>query len=225
MPRLRRAGTMVLGFCASLATALSAAGANISLQGSLTADDQVQFFNLLLSAPASIDIRSYGYGGGTLSSGATVPRGGFDTVLTIFNSSGVFLSENDDGVGVATDPSTGEALDARLTQMLAAGNYIVSLSQYDNFATGANLVDGFDRLGEGNFTADPAFSSAAPCASGRFRDFSGTAGQCRNGTWAIDFLNVTQVAPAGVLPIPEPSPAMLLGPALGLLLAWRRVRR
>lgn len=219
----RCGGIIAVGIFASLIGPIRAA--NISLQGAFSSDDQVQFFNVLLSAPAAVDIRSYGYAGGTLSSAVVVPSGGFDTVLTLFDSFGSALFENDDGPGVATDPSTGEAWDARIMQSLAAGSYILSVAQYDNYLSGNNLSDGFDRLGDGNFTADSAFSDAAPCPSGRFRDFSGTAGRCRSGSWAIDFLNVSEVTPAGLLPVPEPLPAGLLVSAFGLLLTWSRLRR
>lgn len=36
--------------------------------------------------------------------------------------------------GVATDPSTGLAADARLTETLAPGSYIVALTEFDNFS-------------------------------------------------------------------------------------------
>ncbi len=150
---------IVAGVFATLITASPAHAANLVLQGSFTGDDEVQLFNILLSGPASVDRRSYGYGGGTLSSGAVVLGGGFDTVLTPFDASGNALAENDDGVGVAIDPSTGEAWDARITQLLAPGSYILSVSQYDSFVTGNNIRDGFNRLGESAFTELVAIQS------------------------------------------------------------------
>ncbi len=88
--------------------------------------------------------------------------GGFDSILTLFDASGDFLTENDEGAGVAIDPSTGEAFDARITTNLAAGNYIVALTQYDSFANGNNLSEGFAEDGHPNFTADPAFATGGP---------------------------------------------------------------
>jgi hypothetical protein len=87
---------------------------NITLQGNFTADDNAQLFSVFLAAPSRVDVRSFGYAGGTTSTGMVVPAGGFDTVLTLFSSSGVFISDNDDGLGVATDPATGLTGDARL---------------------------------------------------------------------------------------------------------------
>src|SRR5205085_2437137 len=79
-------------------------------------------FPVSISAPAAVDIRSYGYADGTTSTGTVVPRGGFDTILTLFSASGVFIDDNDDGAGAAVDPVTGVAGDARITANLAAGS-------------------------------------------------------------------------------------------------------
>ncbi len=163
-----------------------AAASNISFQGNFSSDDEVQLFDLTLNSPATVDIRSSGYAGGVLSTGSSVPRGGFDTVLTIFDSNGQFIAFNDDGAGVSTDPVTGIAGDARLTESLPVGNYIAALTQYDNFPAGFNLVDGFIESGFPTFTNDLGFAPGPGCP-GKFRDISGN---CRTSNWALDFLNV-----------------------------------
>ncbi len=119
------------------------------------------------------------------------------------------------------DPQTGLPNDARITANLAAGSYVVALTQYDNFSIG-NLSDGFAETGHPNFTADPAFTAGGACAGNMFRDISGTDGRCRTGTWAVDFLNVSSVAPVAV---PEPSALLLAGFGLGFLLISRFRRR
>ena len=185
--------------------------ANITLQGTIATDDAVQLFNVAVGTAGLVDIRSYGYAGGTTSTGTVVPRGGFDTILTLFSASGVFIDDNDDGAGAATDPQTGKAGDARITDNLAAGSYIVALTQYDSFSIG-NLADGFAETGHPNFTAEPAFATGGPCPGDMFRDISGTAGRCRTGDWAVNFTNVASVTPAA--PVPEPGTAGLLGLSL-----------
>jgi len=191
---------------------------NITLQGSFTADDSFQLFTISLAAPAAVDIRSYGYGGGTTSTGVVVPRGGFDTILTLFSASGAFIDDNDDGAGAAVDPITGQAADARITANLAAGSYIVALTQYDNFSIG-NLIDGFAETGNPNFTADPNFATGGACPGNMFRDISSTAGRCRTGNWTVDFVNV-----ASATAVPEPAAPLLVGFGL-VLAALARVRR
>jgi hypothetical protein len=188
----------------------------ITLQGNFTADDNVQLFSLSVAAPATVDIRSYSYAGGTNSTGTVVARGGFDTILTLFSASGVFIDDNDDGAGAAVDPTTGQAADARIIANLAAGNYILALTQYDNFSIG-NLADGFAETGNSHFTADPSFASGGACPGDMFRDISGTAGRCRTGNWTLDFVNA-----ASVTAVPEPSALLLAGVGLILLLVGRR---
>src|SRR5690242_10502973 len=127
----------------------TARGSDITLQGLFTHDDDVQLFDLTVATAASVDIRSYGYAGGTTSTGISVPRGGFDTILTLFDGSGASLADNDEGSGVAIDPLTGRAFDARITMNVTPGNYFVALTQYDNFSLG-NLSDGFVETGHPN---------------------------------------------------------------------------
>ena len=175
--------------------------ANITLQGNFTADDNIQLFSISIAAPAAVDIRSYGYAGGTASTGTVVPRGGFDTILTLFSASGVFIDDNDDGAGVAVDPATGLAADARITANLAAGSYILALTQYDNFSIG-NLADGFGETGHPNFTADPGFASGGACPGNMFRDISGDGGplpQPAIGRWTLSTWRVRFTAVPGTI--------------------------
>lgn len=220
---LKKTGSFLLFLLTTCAVALvpiPLQAANVTFTGGTFAqDDAVQLFNVVVAAGGTVDFRSYGYGGGTASSGQTIAPGGFDTVLTLFSSSGVLLTDNDDGAGVATDPATGEAYDARITTNLTPGNYILALTQYDNFANGPNLSNGFVETGHPTFTADPSFTPGPSCPSGLFRDTSGTAGQCRTGSFTVDFLNVQSASPRLVPPpVPEPATAWLLGGGFALLI-------
>ncbi len=218
-PYLEDSVTRKLAFLIAFAIfPLISRATNVTLQGSFAADDIVQFLSVSVAAPAAVDFRSYGYAGGTTSTGTIVPRGGFDTILTLFSASGVFIDDNDEGAGVATDPATGLAADARIKTNLTAGNYLLALTEYDNFSIG-NLSDGFAETGNPNFTADPSFVSGGPCPGNMFRDISGTAGRCRSGNWTVDFVNV-----AAATAVPEPSALLLAGIGFALLLLVARCR-
>jgi hypothetical protein len=109
--------------------------------------------------------------------------------------------------------------DACLTALLA-GDYTVALSQYDNFATGPNLSDGFSLEGAGNFTA--GFSS---CTQAFFCDFSDTPVYTnRTNVWAYDVLNVPSrdEGPGPGVDVPEPAALSIFSLGLLALLLRRR---
>lgn len=185
---------------------------NFSFTGIFSADDDVQSFLFTADGASTITLRTYSYAGGTQADGNIVSAGGFDPILAIFDSLGVFLGENDDGVGVPFDPNTGEAFDTLLSQVLPAGSYTVTIMQFDNFAIGPNLANGFERAGEPFFTAD-----LVGCSNEEFCDVSGVDPfNNRTNAWAFDILNVETAV------VPEPSTALLLGLGLVGLGAARR---
>ena len=197
----------------------------ITLSGAFTRDDDVQLFDVVIASTGSVDFRSFGYGGGTTPAGQTIAAGGFDTALTLFSGAGVFITDNDDGAGAAVDPSTGMPGDARITANLTPGQYILALTQYDNFALTPNLSDGFVESGNRNFTADSSFTPGPPCASGLFRDISGSAGQCRTGNETVSFANVASATARPISAVPEPWAGWLLGAALSFLVPGVRRKR
>jgi hypothetical protein len=116
-------------------------------------------------------MRTWSYAGGTNAAGALIPRGGFDPILALFNSSGLLIDQNDDGgANVPADIVTGVHYDTFLQANLPAGNYTVAVMQYSNFANGPSLADGFEGSGTSNWVD--------------------ATGDERNGYWAFDILNV-----------------------------------
>lgn len=193
--------------------------ANISFRGTIASDDGVQLFTFNLASTANISVRTFSYAGGTNSTGSAIPEGGFDPYVALFNNAGLLLADNDDAPGVPSSPVTFSAFDAFLVQTLSAGTYTLALTQFDNFAVGPNLSDGFLESGA------PRFTSAFGCSNGAFCDINGFN---RTNAWAIDFLNVASATGPGdpSNPIPEPSSLALLTAgmaAAGVSLLRRKV--
>src|SRR5579872_2104912 len=132
-----------LAVCGLFATAGFAD--NFSFTGMFTSDDDVQQFNFAVGAPSTVTLRTYSYAGGTNSAGTVIPRGGFDPILALFDSSGNLVNQNDDGgCGlVPADAGTGMCWDTYLQSPLAPGNYSVTVMEYNSFANGPNIANGF----------------------------------------------------------------------------------
>ena len=188
------------GFIAILLLSQSANAETISFTGTFAEDDNVQLFNFSLATSASVTMKTYSYGGGTQSNGNIVAAGGFDPILSLFNSSAKLIAQNDDGSppNVAKDPVTNSASDAFLKITLDPGNYSLGLTQLDNFANGPKFSDGFSREGEGSYTG----FEFGP-GSGSFFDFDGNQ---RTANWALDIDNVAE---ASVVPIPASLPLFM----------------
>jgi hypothetical protein len=179
-------------------------GDTFSFIGTFPQDDQVQLFNLFVGAPSTVTLETTSYADGT---------DGFDPILALFDSSGNLIGQNDDGGSfVPADPETGAHFDTFLQiPSLAAGDYTVSVMQYDNFAIGPTLADGFARQGQGNFTGG-AFGCGAGVA------FCDVNVDVNNGNWAFTISGVNSANT-----VPEPSSLLLLGG--GLLIIGAVARR
>ena len=187
---------------------------DFSFSGNFSSDDDLELFDFSVDVPSNVTLVTKSYAGGTLSDGTVVPAGGFDPVLSLFDSSGLLIEENDDPLSpnVGIDPVTGEAFDAFLELALIEGDYTVAVTQFDNFANGPNLSDGFE------LTGDPFFTSIDGCSNGQFCDGEFN----RTNAWAFDVLNVGQVSnPGDSSTVPEPSTVLLFGSGLAGLLGWR----
>ena len=186
---------IVPSFILANALLLASGGARATappFAGAFAQDGDVAFFKLQADGASEVDLRAYGYGGGTTADGTVVAQGGFDTLLTLYDGSGRLISAlepggylNDDGAPgtVNADTDTGLALDSLYQAVLAAGTYWLALTEAPNY--------GPDYLGNA-FSWDGLSSPTGffGCSQGYFCDY---AGNSRTGQWVLDIQGVLGV--------------------------------
>ncbi len=217
----------------------AAHAASFAFEGVFGADDDVALFEFTVGAGALVEIRTFGYGGGTMVDGTVVPSGGFDPAIWLFAGDGSFTGAfNEDwdvaGSQATPDPITGGRYDARISRFLGAGDYVLALTQYENAPLAAlnpalKLMDGFLYDGQPHYTV--TLQSPWCPAGSNFCDYwvlgSGSSRQSllRNGNYAIQFVNVDGVSPPPTSRVPLPAALPMLASALLGLAALRRTRR
>lgn len=185
-------------------TNLGSVSGKVTKTGTLTDEAQVIEEAFMLSAVSDLTVFTTSYGGGTNLNGTTTPPGGFQPMVTLYDSAGNYVMGEEVTSPIADrDPRTDVALDAYLkSTSLKAGGYIVTLTDIFNQqpVTATNLSDGFTGVG------GPAFADVQ--------------GNTRNGNFALN-LSVTPASSA----VPEPASFWLvLLPLAGIALLIRKCR-
>ncbi len=159
-----------------------------SFKGYFTVDNEVQRFKFTVGNASTVVLKTTSYAGGPNTAGQPVARGGLDTILAVFDSAGALIATNDDGgaCNVPADSVTGEYYDTLLKVALQPGNYTVTVMQYNNWARGPNLSNGFthDGAADNNFTK--TWSGGNP---GLFYDVTGNK---RDGHWSFDVYSASK---------------------------------
>src|SRR5258708_3115248 len=169
----------------------------LSYTGNFVSDDVVQTFNFNVASQGLVTFQTFGYAGGINGAGNAIAAGGFDPLVSLFDSAGDFLAFNNDGscVQVGTDATTLNCFDAYLPLVLDAGSYTLALTENDNLAIGPTFADGFTQAGNGNFTCAEFMGTP-----GGFCDASPSR---RSNAWALDITTPTNIP--STEPVPEPS--------------------
>jgi hypothetical protein len=95
----KNAWRSIVGAAVGLWFGTHAQAAVFSFNGSFTADDNEQFFLFTQTVLSPVTVQTSSYA-----------AGGFDPIVAVFDAAGVLVDQNDDGVGVPPDPSTGRHL-------------------------------------------------------------------------------------------------------------------
>jgi PEP-CTERM motif len=212
MRTIRRLFTALLVVCWIATPALAT---DFDFSGTFADDDDVLLINFSVSAPSSVTVFSSSWLQGN-------PPAGFDPILGIWTAGGTNVAFQDDGGVTGTTLSNGVPYshgvwDSYFVVMLAAGDYIASVTQYNNFPVSLLLADGFVHEGNPDFTFDGGFGGATqPFFNGVWDTSDG-----RTGQWEFHLLNVES---ATIDAIPEPGTLALLGLGLVAIPLVRRRR-
>jgi hypothetical protein len=116
--------------------------------------------NFTVASASAMQAITFSYGGGTNAAGMSIAEGGFEPYLSLFDPSGNFLASTFFGTtcpaGANTNSISGQCFDVLLDGgTLAAGNYQIAISAFENLSLAENggsgtLADGFTGLGNLN---------------------------------------------------------------------------
>lgn len=176
------------------------AGDTGELTGSAQAVGGVSSIVGSLGSNGDVDLYSFEWSGGDLTIDTFTNFGDFDTQLHLFDGAGFGIGENDDSVN-------GPSLSSQISLNLAAGNYFIGITDFNQDALDIN---GLDVFGFTNTFTDLAGNFIqGPEGNGALGGWSAAGGGF--GDYTISFSDQLVAPPT----VAEPSSLALLG--LGLL--------
>ena len=128
----------VFTLAASVIAVTPAKAADFDFSGTLGKRNDILLFDFMLENDKEI----------TIFSSSSHKEGGFDTILSIWDTNGNLIAQQDDGGNEGTTVSNGVSynhgdLDSYFTRLLGAGSYKASVTPFPNFANGNNINQGF----------------------------------------------------------------------------------
>jgi len=198
--------------CAVLGWASSAVALDFDAFGSFSKDNDVLYLNFTVGSTSTVTVFSSSW-----------DDGGFDPILSLWDSAGNLIDSQDDGGVTGSQLSNGVSYtygtwDSFYTETLAPGSYKVSITQYNNFAVSSSLSDGFTHDDNPNFTFDNAYGGATqPYFNGVWDE-----NDPRTGNFAFHVLNVDEASAEPPAAVPVPAAVWLLGSGLAGLIGLRR---
>lgn len=149
-----------VGFGLGLMATLPAAALDFDYSGTIPDDNTVLQIPFTVTGPANAAVTfftSSWVSGGDANDPPLPDPIGFDPIFTLWTASGNLLESQDDAGFEGTETSNGVSYffglwDIYHSTVLAPGQYIAVITQYDNFPVGNTLAGGFRYDGDPNFT-------------------------------------------------------------------------
>lgn len=165
------------------------------------------------SGTGDVDFYSFSTLGGGALFDIDAPTG-FDSILSLFDSTGTLIADNDDA---GSEPGTGSGFDSYIgTIALAPGVYYIAVSQFANFAT-AHSLGGFFSLTRPDSGFGGSLTPGRPVGLSTF----GASGADGSATYT---LHISLESPG--VAVPEPTSLALLSiGGIGMLIGAVRRRR